>query len=138
MKPIHGLSLFAIGLSLLLVPASAKNAFRLQMIQQYKMQTTPALTTCQYCHQSSNGGQNFNAFGQTLKPLFDASGDNIKVALYNALKAGKDSDSDGYPDVLEVLAKTAPGDPASKPKQTVAVLQASLKKSGGIDQFKAK
>ncbi len=138
LKPIHGLVVVAVAGLSLFMPASAKNAFRLQMIEQYKLQAVPNLTTCQFCHQSASGGRNFNAFGANVNQYLRANGGNIGVALLEALKANTDSDKDGYADVLEVFAKTAPGNASSKPKQTVAALQASLKKSGGVIQFKAK
>ena len=51
-------------------------------------------------------------------------------------KPDKDSDKDGYKDVLEVYAKTLPGDPESKPTTPVAELEAQLEAEGGVDLFK--
>jgi mono/diheme cytochrome c family protein len=119
-----------------LTPTSAKNAYRLQAIQQYKL---PATTGCVYCHISTSGGANWNNFGKSLDALYvgDAKRD-ISQALYLILKANKDSDGDTFSDTLEVVAKTNPGDAASKPTKTIAVLEAELKKLGGVDAFKPK
>jgi hypothetical protein len=119
-----------------LTPTSAKNAYRLQAIQQYKLAAT---TGCTYCHVSATGGANWNNFGKSLDALYDGDAKrDISQALYLIVKANKDSDGDTYPDALEVVAKTNPGDAASKPTKTVAVLEAELKKLGGVDAFKPK
>jgi hypothetical protein len=119
-----------------LTPTSARNAYRLQAIQQYKLSAT---TGCVYCHINPSGGANWNNFGKSLDVLYvgDAKRD-ISQALYLILKANKDSDGDSFSDTLEVVAKTNPGDAASKPTKTVAALEAELKKLGGVDAFKPK
>jgi hypothetical protein len=115
-----------------LTPTSARNAYRVQAISQYKQSSM----TCTYCHTSPTGGSNWNKFGLTLRTEYDAAKRDIGVALYEVLKANKDSDGDGYSDVLEVVAKTLPGDANSKPTKTVAALEAELKALGGVDHFK--
>jgi hypothetical protein len=115
-------------------PSSARNAYRLQAIQQYHLSSM----TCTYCHVASTGGGNWNKFGLTVQTEYDKAKRDIGVALYETLKAGKDSDGDGYSDVLEVVAKTLPGDEKSKPTKTVAALEAELKALGGVDYFKKK
>ena len=135
-KPLHWLALSAalIGATTL-TPSSAKNAYRLQAIQQYSVTSMG----CIYCHTSPSGGSNWNAFGTALKTIYlGAAKSNISEALYLVLKANKDSDGDGYSDTLEVVAKTLPGDKASKPTKTVKVLEAELKALGGVDKFKKK
>ena len=135
-KPLHWLAVSAalVGASAL-TPSSAKNAYRLQAIQQYSVTTMG----CIYCHTSPSGGSNWNTFGAALKTIyFGEAKRNISDALYLVLKANKDSDADGYSDTLEVVANTLPGDKASKPTKTVKVLEAELKALGGVDKFKAK
>ncbi|NJK43756.1 MAG: hypothetical protein HC933_05260 [Pleurocapsa sp. SU_196_0] len=93
--------------------------------------------TCQYCHQNARGGPPWNAFGDAVRAQFAGEAKrNINDALYLTLKADKDSDEDGYKDVLEVVAKTTPGDAASKPEKKVEELEAELKALGGVDAFK--
>jgi hypothetical protein len=137
LRPTHALA-FAVALVALGIaaqPASARNAYRLQAIQQYKLTGM----NCQYCHVAATGGSNWNKFGTALDAQYTgAAKRDIKQALYLVLKANKDSDGDGYPDVLEVVAKTLPGDAKSKPTKSVAALQADLQKLGGVDAFKAK
>ena len=135
-KPLHWLALSAalIGAAAL-TPSSAKNAYRLQAIQQYSVTSMG----CIYCHTSPSGGSGWNAFGTSLNTLyFGAAKRNIADALYLVLKANKDSDADGYSDTLEIVAKTLPGDKASKPTKTVKALEAELKALGGVDKFKKK
>ncbi len=135
-KPIHWLALSAafIGATAL-TPSSAKNAYRIQAIQQYSVTSMG----CIYCHTSPSGGSGWNAYGTALQVIYDgAAKRNISDALYLVLKANKDSDGDGYSDTLEVVAKTLPGDKASKPTKTVKALEAELKALGGVDHFKAK
>ena len=135
-KPIHWLALSAafVGATTM-TPSSAKNAYRLQAIQQYSVTSM----TCAYCHASPSGGSNWNTFGTTLKTqYFGAAKSNIADALYLVLKTNKDSDGDGYTDTLEIVAKTLPGDKASKPTKTVKALEAELKALGGVDKFKKK
>jgi hypothetical protein len=136
MRPLHFLALSVALLgSAALQPTSARNAYRLQAIQQYKLSSM----SCTYCHVSATGGSNWNRFGTALDATYQgASKRNIRQALYDVLKANRDSDGDGYADVLEVVAKTLPGDAKSKPAKTVPALQAELKKLGGVDAFKPK
>lgn len=116
-------------------PTSARNAYRLQAIQQYQVTSM----NCQYCHQAASGGGNWNKFGQAMREIYLGTAKrDIGVTLYEVLKANKDSDGDGYSDVLEVVAKTLPGDEKSKPTKTVAALEAELKALGGVDHFKKK
>ena len=135
-KPLHWIALSAalVGAATL-TPSSAKNAYRLQAIQQYSVTTMG----CIYCHTSPSGGSNWNSFGTALKAVyFGTAKSNISEALYLVLKANKDSDGDGYSDTLEIVAKTLPGDKASKPTKTVKALEAELKALGGVDKFKKK
>lgn len=136
LRATHALALAAALVALSAAqPASARNAYRLQAIQQYKLSGM----TCQYCHVSASGGNNWNTFGTRLDTVYEGEAKrNIRQALYLVLKQNADSDKDGYADVLEVVAKTLPGDAKSKPTKSVAALQADLKKLGGVDTFKAK
>ena len=135
-KPLHWLALSAaLVAATALTPSSAKNAYRLQAIQQYSVTSMG----CIYCHTSPSGGSNWNAFGTSLKTIYlGTAKSNISEALYLVLKANKDSDADGYTDTLEIVAKTLPGDKASKPTKTVKALEAQLKALGCVEKFKAK
>jgi hypothetical protein len=143
LKPTHLLmaTVFATAVIALSPAVNARNAYRLQAQTQYKLVGADGKggIGCIYCHTSSYGGSNRNAFGTALDVLYDgAAKRNISQALYLILKANKDSDKDGYSDLLEVVAKTAPGDATSKPTKTTVALTADLKKLGGVDAFKPK
>ncbi len=142
-KPAHLLGLGSLAVAaLLLAPyASAKNSYRIAAQAQFKLISADGKGEigCIYCHASPTGGRGWNKFGQELSGFyFGDAKRNIGDALYLTLKADKDADGDKYPDVLEVVAKTLPGDATSKPTKTVAVLEAELKALGGVDAFKPK
>jgi hypothetical protein len=141
LKPAFLLAAGAIALAVVsLTPTSAKNAYRLQAQEQYKLVGADKKEIgCAYCHTAPTGGSNWNKFGNELRTLYfgDAKRD-ISQALYLALKADKDSDGDGFKDALEIIAKTEPGNDKSKPTKTVAALEAELKTAGGVDAFKPK
>jgi hypothetical protein len=116
--------------------AVARPPYRLQAIAQFHLVADKDNTRtvgCTYCHVGPNGGAPWNPFGENVRSNFKG---NISQALYDALKANKDSDGDGYADVLEVFAGTWPGDPNSKPLVDPAFLQQSLDKAGGVDLYK--
>jgi hypothetical protein len=143
LKPAHVLGLGSLALAALLLSpyASAKNAYRIAAQAQFKLLSADGKgdISCTYCHTSPSGGGSWNSFGQQIRGLyFGTSKRNIGDALYQTLKANKDSDGDKFSDLLEVVAKTLPGDASSKPSKTVAVLTAELKKMGGVDAFKPK
>ncbi len=119
-------------------PTTARNIYRLHAIEQYKLGAESGMN-CQYCHTQAAGGRNWNGFGQSMREIFlKHSKDDPEKILYLTLKAKRDSDEDGFMDVLEVIAKTLPGNPDSKPKKTISELEAALKKIGGLDAFKPK
>lgn len=124
-------------LAVALIPfVQARGPYRLQVITQFNLVADRGdvrTVTCQYCHVSANGGAPWNAFGNEVRANFKGS---IRGALYEALKAMKDSDGDGYADVLEVFAGTLPGDASSKPLVTPQFLMQSLEKAGGVDIYK--
>jgi hypothetical protein len=110
------------------------------MIEQFRL-TKSAVSInagCQYCHSRPEGGLGMNPFGIALdRRLPDEPGvEDVTKALYVQLQARKDSDLDGYDDVLEVVAGTLPGNEKSKPKISVESLENVLKKVGGINRFK--
>jgi hypothetical protein len=143
LKPAHVLALCALGgATMMLSPlATAKNAYRLQAQEQYKWvdkdgKAAPAIT-CTMCHIAPNGGRSWNKFGSAMSAIyFGEAKRNVGDMLYLTLKAGKDADADGYTDVLEIVAKTLPGDAKSKPTASVKDLEAELVKLGGVDAFK--
>jgi len=116
----------------------ARPPYRLQAIQQFGLvpdKGDTRVVTCQYCHVNAGGGAPWNSFGENVRANFKGQ---IADALYETLKAMKDSDGDGYADVLEVFAGTWPGNPDSKPLATPEALMSRLEKAGGVDIFKAK
>ena len=142
-RALMGSLVFASLVGGLFVPnASARPGFRAVVAEQFKLADKDGKidsVTCQYCHANAGGGPPWNKWGDAVREQIkgDAKG-NISDALYLALKANKDSDGDGYPDALEVVAKTMPGDETSKPTQSIAALEDELAKIGGLDAFKAK
>ena len=100
-------------LFLLLAPfALAMPKFRLQAIQQFHYDKENPLweydrrvMACSYCHVKESGGAPWNSFGQALQAQFQADGmkgqkNKFPQVLHDLLKAGKDSDGDGYTDAL--------------------------------------
>ncbi len=110
---------------------SAFGAYREQAVKQFKL--TNNRIGCTYCHVSADGGAPWNPFGQRLQN--NLSGD-ISKALYETLAEKKDSDGDGYLDMLEVFAGSLPGNKDSAPLVTAAALAAAFEKAGGVDQYK--
>jgi hypothetical protein len=117
--------------------SSATTAHRMQAIKQLKLQDVQTAITCNYCHISRYGGNKWNAFGNAIQvEYFDKAKGDVSLAIYQTIKARKDADKDGFVDILEIVAKTSPGDKNSRPGKTVAVLEADLKRLGGIDAFR--
>jgi hypothetical protein len=142
MKPVHVLGMLA-AIGVIAAPiSSARPAYRLQAITQLGLKADAdgkATVTCQYCHQGPRGGKPWNAFGDNVVAnFFGAANKNINQALYLTLKDRKDSDEDGYDDVLEVLGGSRPGDAKSMPRTPKDTLEAELKMWGGVDYFKPK
>lgn len=144
MKPIHLLtgSLALVAASFVLPSAVAKPAYRTVAITQLKLEPDKdgkQSVTCQYCHVAAFGGSQWNSFGTAIRAEYRGAADQkIGQALYLTLKENKDHDGDGYADVLEVFAKTLPGDSKSKPSKSVADLQKELTAAGGVDQYQPK
>lgn len=95
---------------------------------------------CTYCHVKESGSAPWNPFGEAIRAAFRADAEAGKHSkfpqiLSAVLQAGGDADQDGYLDVLEVFARTLPGDPKSRPAQPVADLQAAFEKAGGLGQY---
>jgi hypothetical protein len=139
---LNAAQVFTVTLSALLIgavtPSTARNIYRLHAIEQYKLGVETGMT-CQYCHTQVAGGSNWNGFGQGMREVFlKHPKDDPQKILYLTLKAKHDSDQDGFIDVLEIIAKTLPGNPNSKPQKTVLQLETALRKMGGLDAFKPK
>jgi hypothetical protein len=134
------LGLTLLGAALFIGRAHAVPEYLGVLLTQYRLNGDAVAqgARCQYCHVYEDGSVPWNAFGDRVHDaLFDTGNDlNIGNALYTALKDNADSDGDGYTDVLEVVAKTLPGDANSKPTKSVAELEAELKALGGVDAFK--
>lgn len=128
--------LCVIGLTLALPIALGRPPYRLAAIQQLHLvpdKDGTRTVTCQFCHVNPGGGPPWNPFGELVRSNFRG---NINQALYDALSAMKDSDGDGYVDVLEVFAGTWPGNPDSKPLVDPAFLKANFEKAGGMQLYK--
>lgn len=116
--------------------AIARPPYRTQAIAQFHLvpdQGSTRVIGCQYCHVGASGGAPWNAFGNLVRANFR---EGIQMALYQALKAGQDSDGDGYTDALEVFAGTLPGDANSRPLVEAAYLKTNFEKAGGVDLYK--
>jgi hypothetical protein len=138
MKPTRWLA-GSLSLVTALVLPTATAKFPYVPIAATQLKQTPSSVTCQYCHQSANGGAPWNKFGDAIRAQYNgAAKSDIGMALYLTLKANKDSDGDSFSDALEVFAKTLPGDAKSKPSKAKATLEAEFKKAGGVDQYKKK
>ncbi len=113
--------------------ALARPPYRAQAVTQLSL--VGDKVGCTYCHVNAGGGAPWNPFGEAVKSNLKT---NIADALYTTLAAMKDSDGDGYADVLEAFAGTLPGDPNSRPLVTAEFLTKALEKSGGADIYKPK
>jgi hypothetical protein len=139
MKPSHLIVLSSVLVTLVYSVAGARSSYGNLAFSQYQLQKDATITKagCKFCHNSAFGGESWNKFGIALKTQWEgAANRKIQDALYLVLKENKDSDSDGYNDALEVIAKTLPGDAKSKPSATIVELEAQLKKLGGVEVFK--
>lgn len=140
----RGLSAALAGLVLLSIPAAlALPKYRLQAAQQLGhdrddplWQLSGKVMPCVTCHSRPQGGQGWNAFGESLRAGFRRH-PNAKFAdvLYGVLQAKADADGDTYPDALEFYARTLPGDPNSTPSQPLPALQAAFERAGGVTQY---
>jgi hypothetical protein len=110
---------------------SAFGSYREQVVKQFKL--TNNRISCAYCHMSPGGGDDRNLFGQRVQG--NLTGD-IGKALFDTLSEKKDSDGDGYLDMLEVFAGTLPGNKDSAPLVVATALSAAFEKAGGLDQYK--
>lgn len=92
---------------------------------------------CTFCHVGDSGGAPWNSFGEELKATWRAEPDaSFADVLYQTLAANEDADGDGYPDALEVYAHTLPGDPDSKPAESLEALQKQFEAAGGTAQYR--
>ncbi len=110
---------------------SAFGSYREQVVKQFKL--TNNRIGCTYCHVSNDGGAPWNSFGQAVQNKL--TGD-ISKALFDVLSDKKDSDGDGYLDMLEVFAGTLPGNKDSAPLVVASALSAAFEKAGGLEQYK--
>lgn len=135
-----GLALF--GLTLLVPLALARPPYREQAIRQFHIEGptwSKKTMACTYCHVNAGGGAPWNLFGQGVRAsLGESSFKTIDVALYDVLAAGQDADGDGYPDAVEVYARTLPGDPESHPTEALADLEQKFGAAGGVEQYRWK
>ena len=121
-------------------------AYRLQAIQQLHYdvgqplwQYSAKVMACTFCHVNAKGGAPWNAFGQALQKGFQTDPKaKFGEVLHRVLAANGDADGDGYPDALEVFARTLPGDASSKPGKPLAELEAEFAAAGGVNQYAPK
>ncbi|WP_162485357.1 hypothetical protein [Deinococcus deserti] len=135
-------------LTLLSVPAAlALPTYRKQAAQQFRYDRDNPLwaldrrvVPCTYCHVKATGGAPWNPFGEAIRASFRAdaqAGKHTKfpVVLHTLLASEGDADGDGYSDVLEVFARTLPGERESHPRTAEKELRAAYEKAGGIAQY---
>ncbi|MVN87718.1 hypothetical protein GO986_13210 [Deinococcus sp. HMF7620] len=133
--------------SALVSPALALPKYRVQAAPQLHLtegndlwQLDRRVMPCTYCHVKDTGGAPWNPFGQAVQRTFAQEAEagrhlTFPQALHTLLTAGTDADGDGYPDALEVFAKTLPGDPENKPDTPLEDLTAAFEKAGGAAQY---
>ena len=120
--------------------------FRLTAIQQLGYdrldplwQYSGKVMGCTFCHVGKQGGAPWNVFGQALQKGFAASPkSSFGEVLYTVLRANGDQDGDGYPDAIEVFARTLPGDPKSYPDKPLAELEQAFAAAGGAELYAPK
>jgi len=64
-------------------------------------------SACQLCHESSNGGDGWNAYGWDIRQLWNGGAISVAEAIVAA--EALDSDGDGTSNVFEIDAGTQPG-----------------------------
>jgi hypothetical protein len=143
MNRIKPVTVLALGVLLaiaapLVSKVGARPVYNAIMTYQYNLREDKDLRgTCLYCHTEVDGGDLWNPFGTLMRDVFFNEGNHlVPETLYLTLKRDADSDKDGYKDVLEVIGKTFPGNPKSKPTESVAELEQVLADMGGVDAFK--
>ena len=106
--------------------ALSRGGYEAQAYKIYKLERVPqsalARADCQLCHVNAKGDAPWNAFGLTVG-FWRGKKQPIQDALYSAIRYGGDTDRDGYPDSLEGLAGTNPGDRDDKPRLTLEELK---------------
>lgn len=132
-------TIIVLGALTALHPAHAVPEYFGVLLEQFRLIGDPSAQAarCTYCHVNQDGSVPWNPFGDRVHvQLFEPeSQGDIRLTLYLVLKQNKDSDADGYSDLLEVVARTLPGDPTSKPSRTIPELEKQLADMGGLDAF---
>ena len=136
--------LLALGL-LIFSPSLAMPAYRLQAIPQLHYdqddplwQYSGKVMACTFCHVNKEGGAPWNPFGQALQRGFQVDPKaKFGDVLHSVLAESGDADGDGYPDAVEVFARTLPGDANSKPDKPLAELESEFAAAGGVGQYAA-
>lgn len=108
-KTIVAIGLSLSGLVALSSVALAKSSDLAAFNTTYGTEGT-RLDTCDVCHGSSFA---LNGYGQDYRDALNANGGNESAAL--TAIAELDSDGDGFSNILEIVARTFPGDPADAP-----------------------
>jgi hypothetical protein len=92
--------------------AHAKSSFLTSFNSQYGTSGT-ALNTCNVCH-GSGGTSTWNSYGQAIRSL----GSSVTITTRMTNVESLDSDGDGFTNIVEITARTFPGDPGSTPAPT--------------------
>lgn len=126
----------------LMASTTARPVYRLQAIAQLHILGSPlkkSTMACTYCHQTDQGGASWNPFGVRIRTaLHERPDQSFGQALSGVLSSMKDSDQDGYEDVLEVFANTQPGNAKSTPTEPRPSLLQRFQASGGMDLYQPK
>jgi hypothetical protein len=130
--------------------ALAMPRYRAQAIEQFHYDEGNPLweldrrvMACTFCHVNEGGGAPWNPFGEAIRAGFRAdatAGGKGKFpdVLYAVLQADGDADGDGFPDALEIFARTLPGDPKSRPDRPLDLLRSEFVAAGGVAQYAPK
>src|SRR5271157_5246805 len=89
--------------------AHAYSSYLSAFLSAYPSAASTQLNTCGLCHINFAGGGPRNPYG------IDFANASIGNHTFNAALAARDSDGDGYTNIVEINAGTFPGDPTSHP-----------------------
>ena len=88
---------------------NASSSFLRTFLTTYPSASSTQLNSCGICHVNPAGGGARNSYGS------DFANASIGNHTYNATLAARDSDGDGYTNLVEINAATFPGNAASYP-----------------------
>ena len=135
------LAAVALGVAGVATVARARPVYHPQLLEQFQLEDdlVARRASCAYCHASAERVEGLNPFGRAVLVALAGGGEErLGEALHRTLRAGRDADGDGYRDALEVVARTLPGDPRSRPVQSRAALEKRLRALGGPAYFRSR